>query len=853
MKHVKLWDIKSNIDKYQNIYAHTKDKAQNETLLEHLDKTIYYLFDLMDKKGLDKILNSIIENICIKGKPIEKEYTDLIKELYINAIYLHDIGKINPAFQRKLGNTNIDTFEDTNINNSDHSLLSALIYIDIYRKPLENIKNSTIKRFIHYTIYTFAYIISKHHSQLGDMTEFLNKLNNLQQNEVQQYPQYLHYYKDKSILNRTFKEDAFANRDQLMPGFLKDGELNWYILNKLLYALITGCDFYATYSYSTSYTVNYGIIQDIDSLVDAYKSTDIYKSIEKYKTSPAQCKDNSINALRTELFIEAENNLLENMKSNLFYLEAPTGSGKTNSSINIALNTIKNNTEYNKIFYIFPFNTLVEQTKKSLDTIFAGSNAKTAVINSITPIMQEDEDEADKNIYQKYLIDRQFLHYPIVLTTHVNFFKYLFGTDREASFPLLHLCNSVVIMDEIQSYKNHIWMEIVMFLERYSKLLNIKLIIMSATLPKLDKLIKYDHEVFVELIKNRSKYYEHEFFKNRVQLDYSLLKEGRLEVQTLLEKISEIIEINGSKRYLIEFISKGSANKFFKNLKEKHPQMNIKILTGDDSILERNKILKELNAKYDTKEYICKNIILVATQIIEAGVDIDMDIGFKDISMLDNEEQFLGRINRSCAKTGCKAYFFDLDDAAKIYHNDYRLEKNLYDEAYRSYLENKSFENHYNRCFARIEEEKKKCNASNINDMLKEVLALDFNKIEQRMKLIDQEYYRLFLDCDIKLDEDEKVIRGHEVWEQYKNLVYDREMGYAEKMVKLTIINEKMNCFLYNYAPMENGEVYTKRNKPQIYNEAVGNIYYVPNGYDYITDGRFDREKYREESESDSW
>ncbi len=40
------------------------------------------------------------------------------------------------------------------------------------------------------------------------------------------------------------------------------------------------------------------------------------------------------------------------------------------------------------------------------------------------------------------------------------------------------------------------------------------------------------------------------------------------------------------------------------------------------------------------------NLILVATQVVEAGIDIDMDIGYKDISKLDSEEQFMGRINR---------------------------------------------------------------------------------------------------------------------------------------------------------------------------------------------------------------
>ncbi len=42
-----------------------------------------------------------------------------------------------------------------------------------------------------------------------------------------------------------------------------------------------------------------------------------------------------------------------------------------------------------------------------------------------------------------------------------------------------------------------------------------------------------------------------------------------------------------------------------------------------------------------------KAVILVATQVVEAGIDIDMDIGYKDISKLDSEEQFIGRINRN--------------------------------------------------------------------------------------------------------------------------------------------------------------------------------------------------------------
>ena len=74
--------------------------------------------------------------------------------------------------------------------------------------------------------------------------------------------------------------------------------------------------------------------------------------------------------------------------------------------------------------------------------------------------------------------------------------------------------------------------------------------------------------------------------------------------------------------------------------------MQIKCLTGDDSLYEREKVLKPI------MENSLMGVILVATQVIEAGVDIDMDIGYKNISKLDSEEQFFGRINRSCNKKG---------------------------------------------------------------------------------------------------------------------------------------------------------------------------------------------------------
>ena len=54
-----------------------------------------------------------------------------------------------------------------------------------------------------------------------------------------------------------------------------------------------------------------------------------------------------------------------------------------------------------------------------------------------------------------------------------------------------------------------------------------------------------------------------------------------------------------------------------------------------------------------------------------------MDIGYKDISMLDSEEQFIGRINRSCLKSDAIVYFFNKDKASDIYRGDIRIQESL--------------------------------------------------------------------------------------------------------------------------------------------------------------------------------
>lgn len=805
-----LIKIEEQINNEQEIYAHIKTNKQPETLREHLDRTIKYYKKISNKKEIDKQIKKLIENTFENAK-ITKEEKDYIYNLFINAIYLHDIGKINPKFQKdKMKNNKYKNIETCT---SEHSLVSSFIYIDIFCK---NIKKFPKSKLIKTIIYCFAYQIARHHSNLEDLSsaDFLNKLEKVREEELYQE------YKNKDKLLETDLEiNAFKDKDKILK-YEKVKELEFFILNKLLYSLITACDYYATYEYMNSEEVEIDTIEDIENLMEKYKHTSVYQSIEAYKKDNSILEVNNINRLRSDIFIEAEKTLTENLDKNIFYLEAPTGSGKTNTSINLALKILEKDKSINNIFYIFPFNTLIEQTKETFEKIFEYEKDFICKNSSIA-ITENQTEEID---YEKLYLDYNFMHYPVILTSHVNLFSALFGTRKENNLILSRFSNSVIIIDEVQAYKNSIWKEMINFLKKYSEILNIKIIIMSATLPKLDQLINEDKQ-FINLIKNKQKYFQNPVFQKRVQIDNKYLK-NKMDLATL----ADIIKAREKKqeKLLIEFIKKKPAMEFYKLLKHKKISKPIVEMSGDDNKYIRKQILNQIQNT--------KNIIVICTQVIEAGVDIDMDTGFKDISLIESEEQFLGRINRSCKKKDCKAYFFDYTPTNEIYRKDIRNIYNIKEVKYENMLQEKDFDQYYQEVLKGINEKGEEHNYNNFESFLENARSLQFETIDKKMKLIEQMNLQIFLNRTI-IRNNEEVI-GSDIWEEYKSICLNSELSYAQRKIELSRIHQIMELFMYSVA------IYDKENCKKYYTEEFGDILYIDNGEDFIEDEKFNKEKY---------
>lgn len=808
------------------IFAHTsEDNKADETLEEHTLLCQNYYKDMIVERALEGIESNFL-NVFLPES--SQEENDLFYEMLDNVITFHDTGKCNPAFQKQIMQKTIKQKDFEWIQGNHHSLLSAIIYINYYMNKIEGLKSKIDRghfKILKGLCLANGYVISRHHSQLCNFNKFLsqleeNGLGNIIFANIENVKLIKHkvYNKYNKLVDMWWRF-----QDQLD----RDGGIYLFSYVRFLFSILVSADYYATSEYrSGTKVISYGKIEEKEDLVKCYEETDLIKSI---RNMPSHLDLSGINQVRTEMFLEAEENLIKNIDKNLFFLEAPTGSGKSNVSMNISFQLLKKN--YHKIFYVYPFNTLVEQNINTLKNIF-GKNKKIfekiVTVNSNTPIkMENGVEECNSEEYKKALLDRQFLNYPFILTTHVSLFQTMFGAERETVFGFSQLANSVIVLDEIQSYKNSIWTEIIIFLQAFAKILNLKIIIMSATLPDLEYLTKESGNV-VRLITNREKYFLNPLFKDRVKVSYDLL-EMNMDLDILKEHLSQARKATNN--ILIEFIKRKRAYEFYSLLKNDEVLGKYtRLITGDDNQAERNEILEEIKANPSS------GLILVATQVIEAGVDIDMDVGYKDISKLDSEEQFMGRINRSCKNDGL-VYFFNLDDAGFIYQNDYRKNKEftLVDCRMQEILTNKNFADYYQPILDLIEKRNLSyCQEDRLEIFFDEkTKGLEFANVQKRMQLIDETDWempvflsRIITVNNIKLD-------GEEVWDAYRNLLMDRSLEYAKRRVLLSQVRSQMNYFVYKI----------KKSPNLSYDDKIGDLYFIRNSEKYFTDGKLDREK----------
>lgn len=816
-----------------------------ELLSEHSALVFEYARKIVQENGLDGVVKGLIsasipEQIANKGL-----LANAIDDLFWQAIAFHDLGKMNKKFQtERMNNNNADLLSVKHPFGSHHSIISVYLYLALFFERMMQMELSDEEQvFLSNVALYLSCTIFRHHSatmeqcqdeqiwcnqDLFSLSPYLSLIKSqLDDVQIVAFHNCFLMNANFNFFFERFNEDVFQEK----CGF------PLYVLVKLNYSLLTASDYLATAHYMNNWKEklsDFGIIDEKlrNKIVQNARESKSYnkqlyeaidKSIRFASEKYVEQNNANLNLLRQSIAAEVVLNTRVNKSGNLFYIEAPTGGGKTNASMLAAAELLKQESSMQKIFYVFPFTTLITQTYKSVKETYGLEDSEIAELHSKAAINTgKYEDD-----YQNYL-DNLLMNYPVSLMSHVKFFEILKTNDKEQNYLLHRLANSIVIIDEIQSYSPRIWDKMMFFISNYARYFNIKFILMSATLPKINKLI--DNTDFVYLISDKDMYFKNPNFCNRVKFDYSLLdweKPNKDELGNYLDRLGDVV-IEKSEEYaalnslypnsvhtIIEFIFKKTASEFLSVIRgKKHCFDAIFLLSG--TILEPKR--KDVISKLKSTEYRNKKVLLITTQVVEAGVDIDMDLGFKDKSLIDSEEQLAGRINRNVNKPQCTLFVFDCNAEKVLYGKDdrYQLTKDLGIDTYKSILSEKSFDKLYDLIIGKINRQNRSKFIENINDLLGDVSALNFRKVRSSFKIIDQNNFSIFVPLSIDttlIDKEfldlasgfgipyDKCLNGENVWAKYVELVQNQNEDFVKNKVQMKKFHALLSLFTFTIFP----------------------------------------------------
>ena len=738
-----------------------------ELLEDHSELCSNYFLYIIDELGLESILDGLISDLFGEKQQAK------IKQIISFAIYYHDIGKMNPNFQQvKVKRLKVS-------GTTHHSFFSERVLTSFLLNKFPEFRGIT---------YLVTNIILRHHGKLNDFT-IKDYYESSDEREI--IPQ-IHQMAD--IDEMTFSEDD--KRDFFRSGLEPH---KTFLLVKLLYSLLVLSDSYSTMHYTYSFNGMYPLnIMDgniRDKMIKSYSRISYNSNIDQIELEGSS-RCTTINELRKEILIECNNSMkkLLNENNKLFMLAVPTGGGKTNISMKIVLNILEYDENIKRLFYVFPFINIIEQNYKAIDDALFDKSLFPDKISLISDIysrayidkFQGEMDEDSVSALKKMMIirDDNFLNNCVNVITNVNFFNAFIKNGGNNRYKIVNMCNSIIIIDEIQTLSDKNLRVFYDFIKETSRNLNIYYIIMSATLPNFNDFL--DDVVVPQIIDNPQKYYNHPVFKRNEIVFRKDVKDIDGIKGLLIEEINKNYR-TGNVKILVTLNLVATSRKVHEELKcdEKFENFTFYLLNSTTSSLRRKKLIEEIKDKSKKKR-----MLIVTTQSIEAGVDIDCDFGIRDYSILDSIEQISGRINRECdaKKAGVSKLFVikykdgKLADSKKIYAGQerYRIltQRIINQDDVTEILNCKRFDKYYNV----LSGELKKVAKDSFDLINSEINDLHYQTINNKLDVIDDKLEKV----DIFICE-EIPIKNLSEYDRTKieSLISDSEIRRLEKSYQI--------------------------------------------------------------------
>ena len=684
------------------IIAHTREDGSIQSLPEHIEGVAQHCAQFLEQAGLPELA------------PLGR----LLAQL-------HDAGKAQPAFQRYL------LGESTA--KAPHSAAGALLATSLLHELSEEHQLKKLPR----TSQLLAYAISGHHRGLYD---YIGLRKELEKDEINK-----RYTKTTEALPnikwelQTWVEEYGASTESSLRELAKKvgATEQAQALIRLLFSCLVDADFLDTEAF-----------MDEERKGRRHEATSGYASLEVLRDRLTKhmegfSKAGAINEAR-HAFLNRCRAHGRSCPKGYYSLFLPTGGGKTLSSMAWALETALKH-EAQRIIYVIPYTSIITQTAGIFREIF-GEEHVLEHHSDISFAGGEASQEAER--YERTRLLAENWDAPIIVTTNVQFFESLFSHKVSRNRKVHSIANSVVVFDEVQMFPTEFLSPMLRLLDDLKHIYGTQLLFCSATLPPFDK----DHS---SPFKKVNDYHQlSDAIQPIVPEDPELFKVFDRVIYHLEEKTyatEELAQALGQHASALSIVnSRRDASQLYRALLETGKEAQ------DVIHLSRNMCSAHLKERIaEIRQRLKEDIptIVISTQLIEAGVDIDLPIVYRAMSGLDSIVQAGGRCNREGKRPAPgEVYVFSLSDGGKAFGaiaQGQHATRFLLDndkEPNRSSMPLELIEAYYNRYYASLGSfDEKNIVGSLYDEDEAKRWRFDFEQASDAFRLIDNVDHDLFV------------------------------------------------------------------------------------------------------------
>lgn len=521
----------------------------------------------------------------------------------------HDIGKYSPKFQQHIiASSGFDeTVRDPG--KVDHATAGALL-------AKEELKGLCLP---------VAYCICGHHSGLmdyfgdGGRSNLDFHLSSQCQHYLDDIQQFIH----KDISLPTLPMPNFDNNNRNPKA--------WHLWVRMLFSCLVDADWLDTERFMKPEDFNarghYCSLKQMKPVLDTYLS-----HLEK---TAAKTKVNAIRAKVQDACRE-----VGALPQGIYSLTVPTSGGKTLSSLLWAMEHAMKH-DLKRIIIAIPYTSIVTQTAERLRKIFGEDNV-------IEHHSYADFDNMPDDKRRKMKLATENWDAPIIVATNVQLFESLYSNKTSRCRKLHNIAKSVLILDEVQTLPAENLQPIIDILGSLSKYMGTSILFTTATQPAFtgkigSGLAKFEGLESKEIVHDVDKLFEE---MRRVKI---VFEPESFSYDSLAQRINE------SEQILCVVNTRGEAQQLYNALPDKGHTFHLSRMMCQQHISDELEIIKERLKNGEP-------VKVISTQLIEAGVDIDFPVVWREMAGLDSIAQSAGRCNREGRLEQGLVHVFQLKD-----------------------------------------------------------------------------------------------------------------------------------------------------------------------------------------------